>query len=130
MRKTNKNKSQAIKLIDRLMKISPDQGALLRAMQIRERFMLPMADVLNRIPGKTITQKAAACGVSRQAFYAWQRGVSRPNTKQAERLSELTGYDTEDIKGRTKLSPRQGSAAVAAAAAKRASRPSRLSRRI
>jgi hypothetical protein len=123
-----RQQDQAVKLIDKLMKISPDQGALLRAMQIRERLMLPMKTVLERVPGETIVDKAAACGVSRQNFYNWLRGISRPNPKQAKLLSDMTGYKTDDIRGKTKLS-RQTVSGVAAMARRRPARPTRSVKR-
>jgi DNA-binding XRE family transcriptional regulator len=115
----------AIRAIERAMAKLTDQGAILRLMQAREALMLPMVDVLDRVKGETVAQKAKACGVSRQAFYAWLRGVSRPNKKQARRVAKLTGYKWEDISGSISLSPRQGSLAITEAAAARVRRPKR-----
>ena len=96
---------KAQKLVASLIKLSDDKGLNLRAMQILDRMKLPMREVLNKVPGGTVIDKAKAIGISRQTYYAWARGVSRPNISQSKRLAELTGLDWQDINGRTKLTP-------------------------
>lgn len=96
---------KAKKLVEHLIKMSDDEGLKLRAMQILDRMILPMDKVLEKVPGRTVVEKSAAIGISRQSFYSWKRGTSRPNTRQSKRLAELTGLDWQDINGRTRLSP-------------------------
>jgi DNA-binding XRE family transcriptional regulator len=92
------------KLVDSLVKLSDDEGSKLRAMQILERMRLPMIKVLDKVPGETIVDKAKTIGISRQAFYSWRRGATRPNVTQSKKLAELTGLNWQDINGRTRLS--------------------------
>ena len=49
----------------------------------------PMADVLARVPGKSITEKCVAIDISRQAYYNLKDGISRPNNKTTARLMAL-----------------------------------------
>jgi transcriptional regulator with XRE-family HTH domain len=91
---------RAMKLVDRLAAISDDEGLQLRVTQIRDRLRLPMSAVLERVPGDTVIERAKSIGVTRQAYYAWLKGSSRPSRKQARRLAFLTGYDAEAIRGR------------------------------
>lgn len=99
---------RAKKLVDSLVKLSDDEGLKRRAFQILDRMKLPMRDVLIKVPGGTIVDRAKAIGISRQTYYSWARGDSRPNGRQSKRLAELTGLDWQDINGRTRLSPPKG----------------------
>jgi transcriptional regulator with XRE-family HTH domain len=126
----DKKTEQALKLIEQLVRISPNPGTAMAAMQMRERLLLPMSVILARVPGDSITERAAKCNVSRQAYYAWLRGMARPSEKQAKRLARLTGYRPEDIVGRMRKLSRETVTSVTAAAARRASRPTRPARRV
>lgn len=88
----------AIKLAERLMRVDGDEGLKALATQVRDRLKVPMADILDKVPGDTVKAKAENCGVSRQAYYAWLRGVSRPVGKQAERIEKLTGVKADKIR--------------------------------
>jgi len=92
-------------LVAQLVKISPDEGTRLRAKQIQDRLALPMSVVLGKVPGLTVAAKCKSIGVSRQAYYYWLRGMSRPNVTQANRIAKLTGFNADDIRGRTRLTP-------------------------
>jgi DNA-binding XRE family transcriptional regulator len=74
-------------------------------MQIHDRVALPMHVVLAKVPGLSVAAKCRAVGVSRQAYYYWIRGYSRPNVIQSRRLAKLTGLNADDIRGRTRLTP-------------------------
>jgi transcriptional regulator with XRE-family HTH domain len=56
--------------------------------------------VLSKVPGNPITEKAETIGVSRQTYYYWTQGQSRPSLPQAERLAALTGIPVGDIRTR------------------------------
>lgn len=60
--------------------------------------LVPMSYVMSKVPGETIVEKAANVGVSRQTYYYWVQGRSRPSLPQAERLAELTGIPIGDIR--------------------------------
>ena len=64
---------------------------------LRRMERVPMSYILSRVPGKTIVERAETVGVSRQAFYHWLHGRSRPSLQQAEKLAELTGIPLGDI---------------------------------
>jgi hypothetical protein len=105
MKKRRVTPKAALKLAERLTNADGDEGLLLLAHRIRARLRKPMADVIAKIPGRTMVAKAEAAGVSRQNLYAWQRGAYRPTGVQAERLSKLTGIAAATITGRPDLPP-------------------------
>lgn len=105
MKNTRPKIDKAKKLVESLVKLSDDQGLKLRAMQILERMSMPMRDVLNKVPGGTVVDRCKVIGIARQTYYSWARGASRPNGRQSKRLAELTGFDWQDINGRTRLTP-------------------------
>lgn len=115
---------RALKLVARLAKLGAyDEGVLARTREIGQRIKLPMTEVLDRVEGATIAQKCARIGVTRQSFYLWTRGMSRPGAKQAKRLAHLTGYDADEIQGRR--APLSFRARLAAARAAGAPGPAR-----
>jgi hypothetical protein len=59
----------------------------------------PMSVILEKVPGQSVTQKAQRLGVSRQTFYYWLAGVTRPNDIQARKIKRITGYEYETIRG-------------------------------
>jgi transcriptional regulator with XRE-family HTH domain len=105
MKMAKKRKKTVAQLVKQLVKASPDEGTRLRAMQIQDRLALPMSVVLKKVPGLTVAAKCSKIGVSRQAYYYWLRGMSRPNVTQSAQLAELTGLNADDIRGRTRLTP-------------------------
>ena len=98
--KRNSKQRQFLKLIDRVIKTAPDETIRARAEGIRDRVRLPLAEVLAKVPGATIDEKAKTLGMTRQAWYGWLEGTSRPNKARAAQLAEMTGYKVEDIRGR------------------------------
>jgi DNA-binding XRE family transcriptional regulator len=64
---------------------------------LRRMDLVPMSYILARVPGETVVEKSAAIGVSRQTYYYWLHGRSRPSQPQAEKLAELTGIPVGDI---------------------------------
>ena len=66
--------------------------------ELRRVDLVPMSYVMSKVPGETIIEKMEKIGVSRQTYYFWMRGRSRPSPRQAERLAELTGIPIGDIR--------------------------------
>ena len=62
--------------------------------------LLPMAKVLDEVPGESVLQKCENAGVSRSTWYVWLRCEVRPNKEQAARLAELTKIPAEKFAGR------------------------------
>lgn len=59
----------------------------------------PMDEILELVPGATETDKIERIGISRQGFYNWKLGRSRPRRDQARKLARLTGLPIEEILG-------------------------------
>ena len=99
---TEAQRERVLKLAEKLLGLIPDteEGLIRRALQLRDRLKTPMTMVLAKVPGETVTEKAAKIGITRQAYYAWANGEYRPNAKQSKRLASLTGFPAEDIRGR------------------------------
>ena len=99
----------ALKFVESIIEIGPDQGTLSYALKMRERLRLPMSVVLSELdkkwPGLSTSDRAAKLGVSRQTYYGWQQGMFRPDLKLSKKLASLTGFDAEEIRGR--LPPRR-----------------------
>ena len=93
-----------LKLLDDLSK-DEDRWIAERAKRLRTQLRYSMESILKKVPGDTVTEKAAACGVSRQAYYAWCNGISRPSLPQAKILSKMVGLTVEQIRGREVYSP-------------------------
>ena len=66
--------------------------------ELREIDLVPMSYIMSKVPGETIIEKMEKVGVSRQTYYFWMQGRSRPSLRQAERLAELTGIPVGDIR--------------------------------
>lgn len=91
---------RALKLVERLIKAGGDQGVTRRALKLRARLTAtPMSIILDKVPGASVIEKAKALGVSRQTFYYWLDGVTRPNIKMARKLNKITGHDIDEIRG-------------------------------
>lgn len=60
----------------------------------------PMADILERVPGDNMLQKATHIGVSRTSVWYWVHGYNRPRIKAAKRIAKLTGLSVAEIRGR------------------------------
>jgi transcriptional regulator with XRE-family HTH domain len=90
---------QALRLIERLIEVAPDANLRLRAVRMRSRLLLPMSEVLSKVPGRTIRERARLVGVTRQAWYQWMDGTARPSAKRAKQLERITGYPADEIRG-------------------------------
>lgn len=57
----------------------------------------PMRDILAKIPGDSLTERAKKLGVSRQTMYVWASEKFRPTRVQAKRIAKVTGVPIEQI---------------------------------
>jgi DNA-binding XRE family transcriptional regulator len=57
----------------------------------------PMADILAKVPGETLTDRSKAIGVSRQTMYVWADERFRPTLVQAKRIAKITDEPVENI---------------------------------
>jgi transcriptional regulator with XRE-family HTH domain len=99
----------ALKFVENIIELEPDQGTLAYALKMRERLKLPMSVVLDRLekvwPDMSTSDRATKLGVSRQTYYGWSQGMFRPDIKLSKKLAHLTGFDAEEIRGQ--LPPRR-----------------------
>lgn len=96
----------ALKLVEQIVELDPDTTTTAYARKMAERLRLPMTVVLEKLwPGETVVTKAERLGITRQAFFGWQAGRYRPDTKLSKVLAKHTGYPWEDIRG--KLPPQR-----------------------
>jgi hypothetical protein len=93
---------RSLRWAERLVETSSgdDRGARRAKRLLAHLQALPMSVILEKVPGNTVAQQAASVGVSRQTFYYWLTGVTRPNDIQARKLKRITGYECDVIRGR------------------------------
>jgi hypothetical protein len=96
------SRDQVVRAATRLVKMSaqldPVVAAAARKALDRLR-MLPMSEILDKVPGEQWVDKAKAIGVTRETIYGWLKGRCRPYPQQAQRLAEITGFDADEIRG-------------------------------
>jgi hypothetical protein len=78
---------------------APDVDTRNLAQALLMRLKFPMADILAKVPGSTVPQKADAIGCSRQTYYSWLRGDFRPHGALALKVAKLTGHDYNEVAG-------------------------------
>lgn len=64
---------------------------------VAHKLRFPMVDILAKVPGETLTERARQIGVSRQTLYVWAEERFRPTFHQAQTISGLTGVPIEHI---------------------------------
>jgi DNA-binding XRE family transcriptional regulator len=57
----------------------------------------PMRDILSKVPGDSLTDRAKKLKVSRQTMYVWASEKFRPTRVQAKRIAKVTGVPIEHI---------------------------------
>jgi hypothetical protein len=92
-------RERALQLADQLITEAPDQDTRDMAAAIKQRILVPMADVLSRIPGESVADKSRRLNVSRTTFYAWAEGRARPRRGMSEELAKMTGLTWQEIAG-------------------------------
>lgn len=81
-----------------LLQLEEAAGTIMNIIKkLRRMELVPMSYILSKVPGDTIREKVENVGVSRQTYYYWIQGRSRPSLPQAERLAELTGIPIRAI---------------------------------
>ena len=95
----NADTAEALKLVDRLLKMKPSRGLALHASRMRQRLnAVPMRKVIAKMEGGSVSAKARTLGVTRQTIYYWLNEVTRPNEEQAKKISKLTGFSVAEIR--------------------------------
>jgi transcriptional regulator with XRE-family HTH domain len=120
MPKRASERSAALKMVGELIKAaktSDDLGLIDMMAEVKARLQRPMADILRKVPGRTVAQKAARIGVSRQAYYDWLKGQYRPTGAQSKRLARLTGIPAELIRGKGEVPQKRRKSSAAETAA-------------
>jgi transcriptional regulator with XRE-family HTH domain len=93
---------EALALTERLIKLTKgDSIATAEALALRDQIRMPLSKVLQLVPGHNVSEKCRKLGISRQTYYGWMNGRSRPNHKFANRLAKLTGLRAAEIRGRS-----------------------------
>src|SRR5580693_7237242 len=63
----------------------------------------PMADILAKVPGDTLAERARKIGVSRQTMYVWAAEKFRPSTDQARKDDGSNGAGKAARKARPRV---------------------------
>ena len=92
-------RDRAMQLVEQLVTIAPDRDTQDMARALRERLLIPMSAILERMPGDSIAEKARMLQIQRSTFYAWAEGRARPRRGLAEKIAELTGYTWQEVAG-------------------------------
>lgn len=104
MENLGERQKQALKLVERLIELDPDDSTTAYALKMRERLKLPMSVVLEKLeevwPDDNVGQRVQRLGITRQAWYGLMNGLYRPSAKLSKRLATLTGFDADDIRGK------------------------------
>ena len=124
----------ALQLIEELIAVMPHPRWQRFLREMHQQLQLPMADVLAKVPGDSVAEKARFLDVSRNTYYEWQNESFRPSLEQARRLEELTGFPAAQIHGETDDDAGRAVAGAAAgvgqAGAEVPSRPGRVRRSV
>jgi hypothetical protein len=93
--------NEAARVVRRLIKSNPGDGVSRAALKLQRMMeVTPMWIILDQVrPGDPVAAKAKAIGVSRQTYYYWMNGTTRPNKKMAKKLASLTEFSVEEIRG-------------------------------
>jgi transcriptional regulator with XRE-family HTH domain len=90
----------ALKLVEQIIELQPDQGTLFHANRMKDRLSLPMSVVMHNLwPQLSVSAKARRLGITRQTYYGWINGIFRPDEEMAKKLAFITGYDEAAIRG-------------------------------
>lgn len=92
-------KMEHIELISQLKNLSVNlPPTLQREMaMVLHKIAYPMKDIIAKVPGLSLTERAKKLKVSRQTLYVWQNEKFRPTLKQAKRLAKVSGVPLEHI---------------------------------
>jgi DNA-binding XRE family transcriptional regulator len=82
----------------RAIQIAPLPALASDLRAVAHKFLHPMADILAKVPGDTLAERARKIGVSRQTMYVWAAEKFRPSTDQARIIADLTGVPIDEIR--------------------------------
>lgn len=99
----------------------------LRAVAHKLRY--PLADILAKVPGETLAERARKIGVSRQTMYVWAKEQFRPSSQQAAIISDLTGVPVDQI-GEYQEGKHDGSDGAGKPPRKKAARVAKIGRKL
>lgn len=72
-------------------------GIRVDLLAVAHKLRYPMTDILAKVPGDTLAERARQIGVSRQTMYVWAQERFRPGGDVAAKIAELTGVPIEQI---------------------------------
>lgn len=79
----------------------PDDYTMDALADLRARLaLMPMRQVLAKVPAESVKEKAEMIGISRNTYYSFMRGEIRPSRQLALKLESLTGIPAERFRGR------------------------------
>jgi hypothetical protein len=91
--------NEQLRLLEQLIAATPQPRWHRFLREMYDQLTLPMADVLARVPGETVVEKAHAIGIARNTYYEWLNESFRPNVKQSLALETMTGFPAAQIHG-------------------------------
>ena len=96
-----KDNTPTLELAAHIAATSPELEVRRHARRIGQRLAaIPMAAILDRVPGDTIEARCRAIRVTRTTYYKWLKGQTRPRDRFARAISSLTGISVAEIRGR------------------------------
>lgn len=81
----------------RAIQIAPLPALARDLRAVAHKLRYPLADILAKVPGETLAERARKIGVSRQTMYVWAQERFRPSSQQAAIIAKLTGIPVEQI---------------------------------
>lgn len=84
--------------LEKIAERAPQPAIRHSILQTAHVLRYPMKDILDKVPGETLTERAEKIGVSRQTMYVWQHERFRPGLDQATIISNLTGVPVWQIR--------------------------------
>lgn len=96
---------RAIALADQLVRATdelPDGSAHALAVKVRHilRPQMDMKEIIARVPGDTLRDRAKRIEVSRMTLYNWLTGKGKPDAESARKLAAITGISADVIQAR------------------------------
>jgi DNA-binding XRE family transcriptional regulator len=89
---------QALELLKQASNAIPFRYLKRELAAIAHKLRYPLFDILEKIPGDSLRERAEAVGVSRQTMYVWGQEKFRPSAEQAALISKLTGVPEAHIR--------------------------------
>lgn len=97
--KSRAQRDRAMQLAEELVLMAPDRDCRDLALALRARIRIPMTQILAKMPGGSIAEKARKLEIQRSTYYAWAEGRARPRRGLAEKVAALTGFSWQEVAG-------------------------------